>query len=87
LAQIINKICFHPISLAKVVLIGIEIAIGIAIEIEKNCHASMFNPDPDSDPEKMFEKHQTLKLMTLNLNYQRQVSGNIETQILIAQYY
>jgi hypothetical protein len=25
----------------------------------------MFDPDPDSDPEKRFEKHQTLKLMTL----------------------
>jgi hypothetical protein len=48
-------------SLTQVVLIGIEI--GIAIEIEKNYHTGMFDPDP----EKRFEKHQTLKLMTLNL--------------------
>jgi hypothetical protein len=47
-------------SLTIVVLIGIEIAIGIAIEIEKNYHTGMFDPDP----EKIFEKQQTLKLKT-----------------------
>jgi hypothetical protein len=52
-------------SLTYTGLIGIEIAIGIAIETEENYDTSMFDPDPDSDPEKRFEKHQTLQLMTL----------------------
>jgi hypothetical protein len=44
----------------------IEIAIGIAIEIENNDHANRFDPDSDFDPENTFEKHQSLKSMILN---------------------
>jgi hypothetical protein len=30
----------------------------------------MFDPDPDSDPEKTFEKHQPLKLISLGKKVQ-----------------
>jgi hypothetical protein len=53
-------------------LIGIE----IAIEIEKNYHTGTFDPDPDSDPEKRFEKHQTHRLMTLSVYPQMDSSLN-----------
>ena len=50
-------------SLTEVVSIGIEIAVGITIETEKNYHSKMF------DPEKPLEKHQTLMIMTLIFAY------------------
>jgi hypothetical protein len=52
-------------SFTLVGLIGI--AIGIGIEIKKNYHTNMFDPDSDSDIEKRFEKHQTSENMNLLL--------------------
>jgi hypothetical protein len=34
----------------------------------------MFDPDPDSDPEKRFKKQQTRKLMTLGDNHQNAIN-------------